>query len=111
MPDLSLQTAMVSYGHTKPLIDGTVNSDRVNLVHVPVSPIPTAFRRMVRGLEYDVSEMAMATYLCALAHHKPITAFPAFVLRRFEHDEISYNTKSGIKSPADLKGRRVGLRS
>ena len=105
MPDLSLQTAMVSYGHTKPLIDGTVNSDRVNLVHVPVSPIPTAFRRMVRGLEYDVSEMAMSTYLCALAHHKPITAFPAFVLRRFEHDEISYNTKSGIESPADLKGR------
>ncbi|MQF66904.1 ABC transporter substrate-binding protein [SAR202 cluster bacterium AD-802-F09_MRT_200m] len=111
MPDLSLQTAMVSYGHTKPLIDGTVNSDRVNLVHVPVSPIPTAFRRMVRGLEYDVSEMAMSTYLCALAHDKPITAFPAFVLRRFEHDEISYNTKSGIESPADLKGRRVGLRS
>ena len=55
MPDLSLQTAMVSYGHTKPLIDGTVHSDRINLVHVPVSPIPTAFRRMVRGLEYDLS--------------------------------------------------------
>ncbi|KAA1298220.1 MAG: ABC transporter substrate-binding protein [SAR202 cluster bacterium] len=111
MPDLSLQTAMVSYGHTKPLIDGTVHSDRINLVHVPVSPIPTAFRRMVRGLEYDVSEMAMSTYLCALAHHKQITAFPAFVLRRFEHDEIYYNTKSGIESPADLIGRKVGLRS
>ena len=65
----------------------------------------------IGGLEYDVSEMAMSTYLCALAHHKPITAFPAFVLRRFEHDEISYNIKSGIESPADLKGRRVGLRS
>lgn len=111
MADLNLQTAMVSYGHTKPLIEGTVKSDQYNIVHVPVSPIPTAFRRMVRGLEYDVSEMAMSTYLCALAHHKPITALPAFVLRRFEHDEISYNAKSGIKSPSDLKGRRVGLRS
>ena len=102
MPELSLQTAMVNYGYTRPLIDGTVKSDRVDLVHVPVSPIPTAFRRMVRGLEYDVSEMAMSTYLCALEHHKPITAFPAFVLRRFDHDEISYNTKSGIESPAEL---------
>ena len=111
MPELSLQMAMVNYGYPRPLIDGTVKSDRVDLVHVPVSPIPTAFRRMVRGLEYDVSEMAMSTYLCALEHHKPITAFPAFVLRRFEHDEISYNTKSGIESPADLIGRKVGLRS
>ena len=111
MPDLSLQTAMASYGHTKPLIEGTVNSDRVIIEHVPVSPITTAFRRMVRGLEYDVSEMALSTYLCALVHHKPITALPVFVLRRFEHDGIVYNTNSGIQSPSDLKGRRVGVRS
>jgi len=111
MPDLSLQTAMVSYGHTKPLIEGTVNSERVIIEHVPVSPITTAFRRMVRGLEYDLSEMALSTYLCALVHHKPITALPVFVLRRFEHDGIVYNTNSGIQSPSDLKGRRVGVRS
>ena len=111
MPDLSLQTAMVSYGHTKPLLEGSVNSDRVALVDVPVPSIVTAFRRMIRGLEYDVSEMALSTYLCALAHGKPITALPVFVLRRFEHDGIVYNTESGIQSPADLKGRRVGVRS
>ena len=111
MPDISLQTAMVDYGHTRPLIEGTVSSDQVTIAHVPVSPITTAFRRMVRGLEYDVSEMAMSTYLCALVHHKPITALPVFVLRRFEHDGIVYNPKSGIQSPADLKGRRVGVRS
>ena len=111
MPDLSLQTAMVSYGHTKPLIDGTVNSARVSIEHVQVSPITTAFRRMVRELEYDVSEMALSTYLCALVHHKPIIALPVFVLRRFEHDGLVYNTKSGIQSPSDLKGRKVGVRS
>ena len=111
MPELSLQTAMVSYGHTKPLIEGTLTSGRVVIEHVPVSPITTAFRRMVRGLEYDVSEMAMSTYLCALVHHKPITALPVFVLRRFEHDGIVYNTNSGIQSPSGLIGRRVGVRS
>lgn len=111
MPDLSLQTAMVSYGHTKPLIDGTVKSARVSIEHIQVSPITTAFRRMVRDLEYDVSEMALSTYLCALVHHKPIIALPVFVLRRFEHDGLVYNTKSGIQSPSDLKGRKVGVRS
>ena len=111
MPELSLQTAMVSYVHTKPLIEGTLTSERVFIEHVPVSPITTAFRRMVRELEYDVSEMAMSTYLCALVHHKPITALPVFVLRRFEHDGIVYNTNSGIQSPSGLIGRRVGVRS
>ena len=48
MPDLSLKTAMVNYGHTKPLIEGTLTSDRVAIEHVPVSPITTAFRRNVR---------------------------------------------------------------
>ncbi len=111
MPNVSLQTAMVDYGHTKPLIEGAVSSDQLTITHVPVAPITTAFRRMVRSLDYDVSEMAMSTYLCALAHNKPITALPVFVLRRFEHDGIVYNPKSGIQSPADLKGRRVGVRS
>ncbi len=44
MPDLSLRTAMANYGHTKPLIEGTLTSDRVAIEHVLVSPITTAFR-------------------------------------------------------------------
>jgi 4,5-dihydroxyphthalate decarboxylase len=66
---------------------------------------------MVRGLEFDISEMAFSTYLCARAYHKPITALPVFLLRRFEHGGIVYNVKSGIQSPLDLHGRRVGVRS
>jgi 4,5-dihydroxyphthalate decarboxylase len=49
--------------------------------------------------------------LCARAYHKPITALPIFLLRRFEHGGIVYNVKSGIQSPSDLHGRRVGVRS
>lgn len=108
---LSLKTAVASYGHTTPLIEGTITSEKVALEHIEVSPITRAFRGMVRSLQFDVSEMALSTYLCALAHGKPITALPVFVLRRFEHGGIVYNTRSGIKSPADLAGRRVGVRS
>ena len=108
---LALKTAVANYGHTKLLKDQTVTSDRIKLEHEEVVPITRAFRSMVRTQNFDVSEMALSTYLCALAHGKPITALPVFVLRRFEHAAITYNTKSGIESPADLVGRRVGVRS
>lgn len=110
MSSLTLKTSLVSYGHTRALKDGTVASEHMRLDHVEVSPITTAFRRMVRALEYDVSEMALSTYLCARDHGVPITAIPIFVLRRFEHGQIVYNVRSGIKSPSDLAGRKVGVR-
>jgi len=111
MPAVPLTTAIATYGHTKPLKDGAIQSERVVLEHLDVSPITSAFRRMVRTLAFDVSEMAFSTYLCARAYHKPITALPIFLLRRFEHGGIVYNVKSGIQSPSDLHGRRVGVRS
>jgi 4,5-dihydroxyphthalate decarboxylase len=111
MPDLQLTTAIATYGHTQPLKDGTLTSERVGLEHVEVVPITSAFRRMVRTLDFDVAEMAFSTYLCARAYQKPITALPVFLLRRFEHGAIVYNVKSGIRSPTDLHGRKVGVRS
>ena len=111
MPALPLTTAIVTYGHTRALKDGTIHSARVAFEHLEVSPITSAFRRMVRGLEFDVSEMAFSTYLCARTYQKPLTALPIFLLRRFEHGQLVYNIKSGIQSPQDLHGRRVGVRS
>jgi 4,5-dihydroxyphthalate decarboxylase len=111
MSALPLTTAMVTYGHTRALKDGTIRSERLQFEHRDVSPIPNAFRRMVRGLEFDVAEMALSTYLCARTYHKPIVALPIFLLRRFEHASIVCTAQSGIQSPADLHGRRVGVRS
>ena len=74
---------------------------------VPV--ITNAFRRMVRELAFDISEMAMTTYLCARAHGKPFTAIPVFPMRAFHHGAIVYNTKSGIRTPKQLEGRNVGV--
>src|SRR5262245_66564349 len=106
MPAMPLTTAIATYEHTKPLKDGTIQSERVALEHRDVSPITSAFRRMVRDLAFDVSEMAFSTYLCARVYHKPITALPVFLLRRFEHGGIVYNVKSGIQSPSELHERR-----
>ena len=110
MSNLLMRTAIGSYGHTKGLKDGTVTSEKFEFEHIEVSPVVSIFRRMVRGMEFDVSEMALSTYLCARAHGKPFTGIPIFLTRSFYHGGISYHTRSGIKSPSDLAGRRVGVR-
>jgi 4,5-dihydroxyphthalate decarboxylase len=106
-----LKTAIATYPHTKGLKDGTVSVPDMQFEHVEVSPIIGAFRRMCRTLEFDVSEMAITTYLTAKAHDKPFTALPVFVLRQFHHSPIVYNMKSGVKSPKDLEGKKVGVRA
>jgi 4,5-dihydroxyphthalate decarboxylase len=111
MTDLVLRTAVGNYGHTTPLKDGTVTSKVFDMEHIEVSPVTSIFRRMVRGLEFDVAEMALSTYLCARAHGKAFTGIPIFLTRAFYHGGLVYNTHSGIKSPKDLEGRKVGLRS
>jgi 4,5-dihydroxyphthalate decarboxylase len=109
--ELALRTAIGTYGQTRGLKDGTVASPRFSMEQIEVSPIPMIFRRMVRNLEFDVSEMALSTYLCARAHGKAFTGIPVFLTRSFYHGGIAYNKKSGIKSPDDLAGRKVGVRS
>ncbi len=106
-----LKTALATYAHTKGLKDGTVTAPGIRLEHVEVSPIVGAFRRMVRTLEFDVSEMAITTYLTARAHGKAFTALPVFVMRQFHHAPIVYNVKSGVQSPKDLEGKKVGVRA
>ena len=107
----ALKTAIATYPHTKGLKDGTVSVPGVEFEHVEISPIIGAFRRMCRSLDFDVCEMAITTYLTARAHNKPFTALPVFVHRQFHHSSIVYNTKSGVQSPKDLEGKKVGVRA
>jgi 4,5-dihydroxyphthalate decarboxylase len=104
-----LNTALVTRGHTQALKDGSITPRTAALAFEEVPQIIQAFRRMVRGLEFDVSEMAMTTYITAKAHGKRFTAIPVFPMRAFHHGAIVYNVKSGIEGPKDLEGRRVGV--
>jgi 4,5-dihydroxyphthalate decarboxylase len=104
-----LKIALQTLEHTRALKDGTVRLPGYELEFEEVPAIIQAFRRMVRGLEFDVSEMALTTYLCARSHHKSFTALPIFLVRGFHHGAILYNRELGIRSPKDLEGRRVGV--
>ena len=96
-------------GNNKALKDGEVKPKTCEFVFEDVDPIIAAFRRMVRGNEFDICEMAITTYICAKAHGKPMTAVPLFIVRAFHHGAILANTKAGIRTPKDLEGKRVGV--
>ncbi|MCW2580163.1 MAG: 4,5-dihydroxyphthalate decarboxylase [Blastococcus sp.] len=109
MAGLNLRTVTRTQGNNRALKDGTVTPEgfRFDFEEVPV--LVQAFRRMVRGLEFDVCEMALTTYLVAKAHGVAFTAVPAFLVRGFHHGAVVVDTRHGITEPKDLEGRRVGV--
>jgi 4,5-dihydroxyphthalate decarboxylase len=109
MSDLRLKIVTRTQGNNKALKDGTVKPRTCEFEFVEVDPLIAAFRRMVRGLEFDASEMALTTYIAARAHGKRLIGLPIFLVRAFHHGAIVYNTTSGIRSPRDLEGRKVGV--
>ncbi|MGQ0651749.1 MAG: hypothetical protein ACT4P4_05700, partial [Betaproteobacteria bacterium] len=68
----------------------------------------TAFKRVVRDLEFDVAELAIVTFLLAKAHGKPLRLLPAVLTARFQHPLLV--SAKGLK-PKDLEGKKVGQRS
>jgi len=109
MAELKLKTVFRPDGHTAPLRDKIVKPKTFDIDYVDVPVLIQAFRKMVRGLEYDICEMAITTYICAKSYGKRFTAIPVFPARVFHHGAIVYNTKSGIRSPKDLEGKRIGV--
>ena len=104
-----LTTVTRTQGNNLAFKDGTVKPATFEPEIIEVDPIIAAFRRQVRGNEFDITEMAITTYICAKAHGKPMTAIPVFLVRAFHHGAILVNTKAGIAKPKDLEGRRVGV--
>ena len=103
------KTATRTQGNNKALKDGEVKPATFEFAFEEVDPIIAAFRRMVRGNEFDICEMAITTYICAREHGKPMTAVPIFLVRAFHHGAILVNTKAGIRTPKDLEGKKVGV--
>ena len=110
-PALPLNIAIATYGHTAALKKGQVPITGVQPEFIEVKPIIAAFRRMVRDVEFDVCEMAPATYMIAREHGAPFKALPIFIFRRFHHAGLVYRDDAGIRGPKDLEGKRAGVRA
>lgn len=108
----SLSVALGSYPWTRafkadpPAIGGM----RPNFAEI--APINRAFAPMVRERRFDVSEMALFTLLQAKAHGKPLVLLPVAVAARAQEPSLWCRADdAGIEGPADLAGRRVGIRA
>ncbi|MCD6040451.1 MAG: 4,5-dihydroxyphthalate decarboxylase [Burkholderiales bacterium] len=109
MSNLRLTLACWDYDRTRALIDGSVRPDGIELIYLN-QPVEETFFRMMRYREFDCSEMSLSSYVASLqANDPPFIAIPAFPSRYFRHSCIFISAKSGIREPADLKGKRIGV--
>jgi 4,5-dihydroxyphthalate decarboxylase len=108
---MRLRTLLGDHPCTAALKNGSIKSDLVDFDFVEVSPTNKGFKPMVREQAFDVSEIAIVTYLMAKSFGKPMMLLPNVVLARFQHAYALYHARSGTLTPHDLKGKRVGIRS
>jgi 4,5-dihydroxyphthalate decarboxylase len=109
MAKTKLKTVTRTQGNNRALKEGEIDLPDFELDYEEIPVLVQGFRRMVRELEFDVCEMALTTYICARAHGVKMTALPIFLVRGFHHEAIIHNRNSGLSSPADLKGKEVGV--
>ncbi len=110
MPRLQLSLACGDYDLLRPLLDGTVRAEGVELVCVTL-PSPERHWRMLRHEEFDVCELSLASYLVDRDRTDRFTAIPVFPHRRFRHGYVFVRQEGPVRRPQDLEGRRVGLRT
>jgi len=108
---LTLHTLLATYPITAALKNGDVHSPLAHFDFEEVKVANTRFKALVREGKFDLGELAIVTYLQAKTYGKPYTLLPAVVVRRGQHHTILYNAERGELSPADLSGRRVGVRA
>src|SRR5271169_5232178 len=106
-----LRTLLAEYPHTAALRRGEVTSDHIAFEFADVKPIWAGFKSMVRQRAFDVSEMAIVTYLIAKSFGKPMVLLPAVMTARVQHAFAVYNGDHGTLTPPQLAGKRVGIRS
>ena len=108
---MRLRTLLGDHPGTAALKNGAIKSDLVTLDFADYAPTNKGFKPMVREQAFDVSEMAIVTYLMAKSFSKPMVLLPSVVVARFQHAFALYNAKRGTLKPADLNGKRIGIRS
>jgi 4,5-dihydroxyphthalate decarboxylase len=115
MSKLKLTMALSHYDRHTPFFDGSVQVENVDLEVLQVgqsSPLKHGqdrHERMLQQREFDLCELSLSSYLIARDRGMPFTAIPVFPRRLFSLSQMWVNKNTGINSPKDLAGRKVGL--
>jgi 4,5-dihydroxyphthalate decarboxylase len=107
---VELTLACGDYEITRPLKEGTVRPDGIDLRVVTAMDSPTRHWRFLRNREFDMAEVSCSSYIAARDNGLPFRAIPVFPHRRFRHGFVFINTRKGIAKPTDLIGKKVGVK-
>ncbi len=111
MKKIHLTLATGDYESIRALKEGTVQADGIELTVLTDMNSAVRHWRMLRNREFDAAELSMSNYLMAKYVGLPFVAIPVFLHRRFRHGFIFLNSAKAIVKPADLIGKKVGLRN
>jgi 4,5-dihydroxyphthalate decarboxylase len=108
---IPLTLACGDYEIIRALKEGQVEPDGIDLTVLTEMDSTTRHWRFIRNRDFDMAETSASSYVVAKDRGEPVTALPVFLHRRFRHGFVFINTTKGIKSPKDLIGRKVGIKS
>jgi len=106
-----LSAALGRYRHTEAILAGAIAAPGITLDFAQLATANRAFAPMVRENRYDISEMAIATFLMAKAHGRNLVLLPVAIAARFQESALFCLKDGPVKRPEDLHGKRVGVRS
>jgi 4,5-dihydroxyphthalate decarboxylase len=107
---LQLTLACGDYEITRPIMEGKVKADGIDLTVLTAMDSTTRHWRFLRNRDFDVAEVSASSYIVAKDTDKSLAAIPVFPHRRFRHGFIFINLSKGIKQPKDLIGKKVGVK-
>jgi 4,5-dihydroxyphthalate decarboxylase len=89
--------------------DGRVAIEGCAINFIALEPEEVFFRAF-RYEEFDITELSFSSYVLSMSKGEcPYIAIPAFISRAFRHGGIYIRTDRGIKAPADLRGKTIGV--
>lgn len=111
MKKLQLTLAVGDYEITRPLKEGTVQAEGIDLIVLTKMDSITRHWRFLRNNEFDIAEVSASSYLVSRDRDMPFRALPVFPHRRFRHGFIYINKNKGISKPSDLAGKKIGVKA
>ena len=107
----TLRAAIGAYPETAALLEGRVGSDLLALDNIRHTLPSKAFPAMVRQSAFEVSEMAIATFLMAKAYGKPMVLLPVVLAERAQESALLTAIDGPVRGPADLAGAPIAVRA
>jgi 4,5-dihydroxyphthalate decarboxylase len=107
---LQLSAMMGTYPKTHALKSGAVQVDGAALTFAPIDDAIQGFKGAVRDLKYDVSELALSTFLQARSVNKPYLLLPYVMNGKYHHGSLLRRADNPFKT-GDLHGRKVAMRA